>query len=210
MQTIQFSFKKSYWGSVVFLLPLTLLLIFSSCKGKKESFAGMDVSCAVLLQQKMKDAWETPGYFKSIDYFTFYSSYNRGTGNFSVGVQAFKKDYSKIGGYIDLTTGTGCNVNLPNGVAIGENNISLTNLNILKADGTLQDFDYMKLIPKVCPENDAFMCFDVDLVTGGVGGEMRVTLPCPPCIYCKPPCVTMERTTDSLMNVNDTTGQKAQ
>ncbi len=195
-------------------MPLTiaafLMLTIASCKGKKENFAGMDVSCAVLLQEKMKNAWETPGHLKSIDYLTFYSSYNRGSGKFDVGVQAFKKDNSKIGSYVDLTAGAGCNVSLPMGTAIGENNIELADLDILKDPSTLKDFDYVKLTPKICPESDInFMCFDVEIVTGGVGSPVeRGTLPCPPCPYCKPPCAADAKKIDTLMNSKDTTGQK--
>jgi hypothetical protein len=207
MRTNHFSRKKN------FLLPLVIasFTFFSllSCKGKKENLAGMDVSCAVLLQQKMKDAWETPGYLKSIDYFTFYSGYNRGTGKFSVGVQAFKKDFTKIGSYVDLTHGTGCNVSLPGGVAIGDNNIALADLGILKDPGTLKEFDYLKLTPKPFPENDSFMNFDLEIVTGGVGSQVaKSTLPCPPCPYCNPPCAA-EKRIDPLMNSKDSTGQKA-
>ena len=213
MQRSKFSFKKSIELSLSVVIAVALLLNISSCKGKKADFGP---SCIILENTTINNAWVTPGYTSPgssniIDYLKFITAYNPITGDFKVSVQAFKGDNSKIGGLVKLNTGVGCPVTLPP-VSVGENIIDLSTLDILETNGTLKNFDYIKLTPKVYVyEHENYLTFAIEVVTGGVGAERPSPLPCPPCDYCKPPCVDAisKDITDSIPNSKDSMGTKA-
>lgn len=185
--------KKKSLKSVPAILIITGLCLFYiiSCKdqetGSGEKLtAEQAAQCNTrLTRQKIADAWG-PEELKSIQYLVFYSSFDRMTQTFNVVVRAFKSDNSAVGNYVALSQNTDCTFDFDN-VAIGENIIDLKDLEILEGNGSLKNFDYIKLTPQVYPKDDSFVNFDVDVYTGGVGGETKsFTLPCPPCYYCRP------------------------
>src|SRR5450432_3007237 len=116
MQTSQFSFKKCI-GLLALGAAVFLFLPISSCKAPKGA-------CIALTKSKINKAWGKPGYLKDIDYLTFITSYNPIKHEISVGVQAFKKDYTSIGSFVKLSTGDGWKDTLPS-LSVGRNNIGL-------------------------------------------------------------------------------------
>jgi hypothetical protein len=198
MQTSQFSFKKSIW-----LLPLAItvfsLLGISSCNGKNDNTGKKDnlgPSCMTLTKDQINKNW-VPTYTNPtnpekniISILKFYSTYDQGSGGFSVHVQAFNKSNSPLGNSIDLSSGVACGINLPPLVQGRSNDIELSALNILKPDGTLVDnFDKIILTPEIdVISGFDFLQYDVAVIVGDSRTAGPTLLPCPPCVNCKPPC----------------------
>jgi len=200
MQINQLFTKKSSW-----LLPLVIavcsMLIISSC-GKQEEKAP-DGTCITLSRAKINNAWGKPGHLKDISYLTFITSYNPVNHKFEVSVQAYKADYSAIGDLVKLAVGKSCPTNLPP-ILIGVNNQDFLALNIVDTTTTpwkLKDFTYIDFTPVV----DKLSCGTYNLnllkyktsVEGGGEGIPKIdiiTLPCPPCINCRPVCEDYDST----------------
>jgi hypothetical protein len=198
MQTSQFSFKKSIW-----LMPLAIIVFFllgiSACNGKKDKKnekENLSPSCMTLTRDQINKYW-VPTYTNPsnpeknlISILKFYSAYNHESGSFTVNVQAFNKFNTSLGDPIDLSPGVACGVKLPSLVQGRSNDIDLSALNILKADGTLVDnFDQIILTPGFVEINGFdFLKYDLAIVIGGTSTPGPPPLPCPPCVNCKPAC----------------------
>lgn len=199
MEKKQFSFKKNT-GVLLLTVFVFLLSGITSCNEKKgdtetAQFTDMDLSCFILSKTKIANAWPTEEELKSIDYFTFYPSYDAMSKKFSVAVQAFRSDHTQVGGSVALDKGAGCPIKLPY-LGTGRNNIDMSVLDILDGS-TLKNFDNIKLTP--VSFQSAYLSFDVEVVSGGVGRPTaKGALPCPPCDYCKPPCIIILEPTDTL------------
>lgn len=195
--------RKHFPGRHVWLWPLLILsaagfLWISSCTSGTTKATITGPSCVTLTSKQINDMWVTPGYTKpgntnQVTWLKIYTGYSGPGTNFSANVNGMKSDNSQApDSKIDMAAGTGCTVTLPADLAIGSNTIDLAALDILEKDGTLKKtLDYVKFTPQPFPANKTFLNYTVEVVytTGAVAkGE---TLPCPPCIYCRPPCDTI-------------------
>jgi hypothetical protein len=175
--------QKKFLGLFLFIVATAFVLSLPSCKETKPP-KGL---CISLSRSKIDKAWS--GYIKNgeIDYLTFITFYNSITHEMTVSVQAFKKNHNPIGPFVKLYTEEGCADLLPK-VAVGENTASLSELNILSENGKeFKDFGYLVLTPYSYSGYLAFKTKVVDKNTSLLG-LMSETLPCPPCINCRPPC----------------------
>jgi hypothetical protein len=72
-------------------------------------------------------------------------------------------------------------------VIFGNNAASVDSLRILKPDGTLKEFDFIRFIPRLYSKDTRYVCFSIEVVNKGRvdEGSGGGSLPCPP--YCCPP-----------------------
>ncbi|MBI3137548.1 MAG: hypothetical protein HYZ15_03065 [Sphingobacteriales bacterium] len=70
---------------------------------------------------------------------------------------------------------------------LANNETNIDSLNLVKPDGTLRNFDFIRFIPQQYSINSAYITFRVEIVTDGKveGTAPSGTYPCPP--YCCPP-----------------------
>jgi hypothetical protein len=195
MQRSFFNSRTNTRLLLVFFLSGGLLFGMLSCKDPKNTPIAAGPSCVTVSNTKIKNAWVTSGYTTPgnrdyIVWLKFLTSYGGPGTDFVVRVRGLRADYSEVSGSdILLSPGTDCLVTLPNDIAIGYNSIKLEDLGILQNDGSLKtDFNYLKLTPQRFPENPYFMNYSLDAVFGGSTSAGKSTLPCPPCVYCRPPC----------------------
>jgi hypothetical protein len=179
------------------MLGITLIsFIFLSCNTKKTSTGDVETSCVTLSSDQIQEAWVDPGYTNPgsdnlVSYVDFQATLDQASGKLSVNAQGYKADNTAIGSLITLSIGSNCPTDLPP-VQVGKNTIDMSKLNILEADGKLRNFNYVKLTPKVYEEaGNKYLSFSIEVVDDGVSSERPSSLPCPPCIYCRPPCDTL-------------------
>lgn len=183
MQTDQFPFKKSIW---LLLLPVFSFLIITSCKEKAP-----DGTCISLSKSKIKKAWVTPGHMNSISYFKLITFYNPINNDIKVSAQAYTSAYQPIGDLVKLTTGKKCDT-LP-ALLVGVNFIYKDSMNIIDSSGNLKDFEYIQFTPGVyyyqCDSTRKIriLNFGTKVMKDATTVNALSTLPCPPCINCKPP-----------------------
>jgi hypothetical protein len=207
MQTIQFSFKKSIW-LLLLVVAAFLFLSISSCNENNEK--PPKGSCISLSKSKIEKAWGD--YIKQgkIDYLSFITFYNPLNHEINVSVQAFKKidekHYQPIGPFVKLLSESGCADLLPK-VRVGENIATPIDLEILIDSVHLKDFAYLALTPYSKEGNLAYNTKVIDKnykVLSATGG----TLPCPPCVNCRPACAAdctppcSQKELDSLNNTS--------
>jgi hypothetical protein len=182
---------------LLILAGISFILLYScSDNKKKEPAAALGPSCVTLTSSQINDAWVTPGYTTPgnrnlIKWVRVYTTWNGMAGSdFRVTVTGIRADFTEIAGSsIPLTSGAACAVSLPANISVGKNSFLLTSLDILEANGTLKsDFNFVKLAPQAWPDNTNYMNYSVDVVSGGGTVAKGGSLPCPPCIYCQPPC----------------------
>jgi hypothetical protein len=185
MQQNQRQSKRAFW---IILILLSVFSVFSISSCEKKPPKGL---CISLSKSKIDKAWSS--YIKNgeIDYLTFITFYNSITHEMIVSVQAFKKNHNPIGPSVKLYTEEGCADLLPK-VAVGENTASLKELDILSENGKeFKDFGYLVLTPYSYEGYLAFKTRVVDKNNKALSITLESTLPCPPCINCRPPCPTL-------------------
>jgi len=182
-------------------------LSISSCKEKPPKG-----SCISLSKSKIEKAWGDYIRRGEIDYLSFITFYNPLNHEINVSVQAFKKidktSYQQIGPFVKLLSESGCADLLPK-VKVGENIATLDDLEMLKEPGVLKDFAYLALKPY--SDSGGHLTYTSRLVDkkdkvllASFGG----TLPCPPCVNCRPPCAAdctppcTQKELDSLNNTS--------
>ncbi len=191
---------QRFWRSASILTIITLSIYIGSCVGKSDKQAKTfgPPSCVTLTHTDIQTNWVDKGFTDPLSanyiyYLQFYTSYLGPGTDFKVVVRGLKNDYTEItGSEIELSPGATCLVAFPGDVAIGTNSTELGTLNILEADGKLKSqFDFIKLTPQKDPKHTEFMNFTVEVKSkDGSTEQSKVTLPCPPCYYCRPPCDT--------------------
>lgn len=209
MKPANFSPGQRFLPSASIVTFIILSICIASCVGKNDKKATTlgPPSCMTLTHSAIQTNWVDKGFTDPqsanyIYYLQFYTSYMGPGTDFKVTVRGLKKDNTEISGSeIELSPGASCLVAFPGDVAIGTNSTELGKLNILEADGKLKaQFDLIKLTPQKDPGHTEFMNFTVEVKSkDGSTQESAVTLPCPPCYYCRPPC-------DSI--IMDSTGEK--
>lgn len=188
------------WRSVSILTIIAFSIYLGSCVGKSDKQAKTlgPPSCVTLTNSDIQTNWVDKGFTDPLSanyiyYLQFYTSYMGPGTDFKVIVRGLKKDYTEIAGSeIELSPGTACLVAFPGDVAIGTNSTELGTLNILETDGKLKpQFGNIILTPQKDPKNPEFLNFTVEVKSkDGSTEQSAVTLPCPPCYYCRPPCDT--------------------
>jgi hypothetical protein len=213
MQKNQFFQKK-----ILFLLSSVLfvfaLLSISSCnnkeKGKPPKAAGSKMNCVILTQAQVQ-GWDDkdPAHANNKSWvkkilLQFYSADGSNASNNMQLVAYPGKDMTDAGSYGGniLSIDTTC-VALPlNGPTIFANNwIDADSLKIIKPNGDLEDFDFVRFRPTY--EFPPFINFAIEIVRTGKGKPNTLlsygTSPCPPCQYCRPP--NCPPTADSTLHI---------
>jgi hypothetical protein len=152
-------------------------------------------TCVTLTKDQIQKGWVDPGYTKpgatdKITWLKLYTSYGGPGTNFSANVHGMESDNTEpAGSKLDLNTGTGCTVSFPADMAIGSNSIDISTLDIFNADGSVKkELEYVKFTPQAFPSDKMFLNYTVEVVYTTGTQQKGGSLPCPPCIYCRPPC----------------------
>ncbi|MBK5273329.1 MAG: hypothetical protein JJE22_20180 [Bacteroidia bacterium] len=182
-----------------------LIVSFLSCnsdkkEGDKTSYANLSPStnfqmnCVILersqVQAWVDSGWTKPSYPAGIKTLSlqFYTS-DASAANSNMQLIAYPgqsaTDVKRTGEKI-LKIDTGCVAKILTGpVVFGNNAVNLADLKILKADGTLNDFDFIRFVP--ASNFPPYVNFSIEVVRSGVTELLTgiLTDPCPP--YCPPP-----------------------
>jgi hypothetical protein len=195
MQPKQFFAFQRVGLPPLIVLVISCLGILASCVDPKTKATITGPTCVTLTKDQIQKGWIDPGYTKpgatdKITWLKLYTSYGGPETNFSANVHGMETDNTEpAGSKLDLNTGTDCNVKLPDDLAIGSNSIDISTLDIFNADGTVKkELEYVKFTPQLFPSNRTFMNYAVEVVYTTGAQQKGGTLPCPPCIYCRPPC----------------------
>jgi hypothetical protein len=203
-------------GTIKYMLVLTTLSLaffFTSCNSgdkKKEEPAnvtkqtvdgaqGFQMNCVMLsraqVQAWVDSGWTKPGSDNQIKdiMLQFYSAdaSQLGSNLQMMGYPAMAPDNVKRGGMVILDVDKNCSVKGFTGpVVFGNNEAIISNLNILNADGSLKEFDYIRFTPQQVEKFSPYITFNIDVMKGGevmAGGGSGGTIPCPP-MCCPPTC----------------------
>jgi len=190
--------QSKYLYYTIQLIIFNLLLIsFYSCKDKKDNGSenNLSASCIILTNSKLSKNW-IPRYTKptnpddeKIKVIKLFSVEN-GKGGYDVTARAYNAKDNQIGKEIKLTEGIACEFDLPPLVKGKSNDLDLNDLKIINEDGSLiENFEKIILTPMVYKYGEfQFLQYQVQIEIGDRINEGRSSLPCPPCINCKPPC----------------------
>ncbi len=197
-------FKKSL--CLLLLCTALIALTMSSCNDKKkadkdlkkENASGSFKMNCVILKKAQVQAWVDSGWTNpanpnriSMLLLQFYSNSASAVNNKMQLITYPGKNMFNvfITGETVLEIDTTCvPVAFPGPTIFGNNATSLTAMNIIKPDGTLANFDFIRFIPTIT--NTRYIVFKIEIVTIGLAkpDEKGTTNPCPPCQYCNPPC----------------------
>lgn len=195
-----------------YLIIAFLLTGLFSCKGKTTAALFEEPTPVKLLHGQVRTAWPK-GQIKNIDYISFYTTYNKITGEYEVIFQAYDAAHKRVGGDKKLKKRNYDPVSFPSALGIGDNLISLKELDIIDASGNLKDFDSIRLTKNVYTEpgtQNVYLQYAVEVFPLPAVMDVKYTLPCPPCYNCRPvpeDCAVINKTTteDSTVNVADST-----
>ena len=191
MQSIHFPIKKNRWLLLPLAITVFALFSISSCKEKKvnsaEALTKTDFPCVELTYTTVRAAW-TDAQLGSINYFTFFTDYDRPTKTFKVYAEAYDVSHNLIGSIVDLGEVPGCSKRL-GFVAVGRNNIDKNKLGIISGSGSLVKFVNIKLTPDIHRHRRTnFLNYHLEVITEEETTPVDDAYPCPPCINCKPQC----------------------
>ncbi len=166
-------------------------------KAQTATAATTGPDCMLLSKSKMagwapKFTNPTSSPAKIITVIKFYPQYDHTTGNYDITASGFNSSNVQVGSTITLSTGVACPQSLPPLLTGRSYDVTLADLNILKADGSLVDFfENIILIPQVYSAGGYdFLKFQLDIEIGSSRSTYQnPVLPCPPCINCKPQCI---------------------
>lgn len=203
--------RKPLPGLSVFplLITICLLSILSSCgsnpKKEPQAFSGESpkegaatISCLKLTKAQVQtwvdSGWTKPGSEGAINdiLLQFYSP-DATSSSSNIQLVAYPGpsiSSLKIRGRQVLTPDTTCTgLTLTGGVIFANIQVSIKALGILNDDGTLKDFDYIRLTPVRINKYNDYIGFNMEKVGNGVlMNEAPVMLPpCPP-VCCPPDC----------------------
>ena len=192
----QFALKKRGCLLLSLVIVIASLMSISSCNNNKDTSGP---GCLILKPNRINRNW-VPDYTKPksdssnfIFWVKFATTYDRRKDDFKVDISGVNKDSIEIPGTSinDIMKDKHCIVEL-GATAIGDNYLKLSELNILKTDGTLNDFDFIVLTPKRLSEKEPFLVFECEVKRSNKTLAKVITNPCPPCQYCIPPCATRQ------------------
>lgn len=207
----------AYAGTIKYMLVLTTLslaLFITSCnsgdKKKEESptnlrqatpdgagtAEGFQMNCVMLsraqVQAWVDSGWTRPGSEGEIKdiMMQFYSAdvSQMGSNMQMMGYPAMTPDNVKKTGQVILDIAKDCGpVSFTGPVVFGNNEVIISDLDILNPDGTLKDFDHIRFTPQQVEKFKPYITFKVEVVKGTTAREAGGggSLPCPP--YCCPP-----------------------
>ena len=190
--------------AIAYFLACLFIIVFTGCNSNKkvdDKKTGIEPTAATTfkmncvrleksqIQAWVDSGWTNPSYANRIRtlLFQFYTAY--GT-NASQNMQLITypgKSFVdvRVTGRANLAIDTTCTPLILSGAAILANNsINIKDLNILNADGSLKDFDFLRLRPVQGPGE--YVSFEMEVVKVVAEKEniltMMATHPCPP--YC--------------------------
>lgn len=216
MQSRFFTRNQNPFFPFALLIIGVFLLTFLSCKPGKQS---RNPTCVKLTRAQIQK-WvnkkytdpTNPNHMTSLEFTTAYA----GPGAiFSVYVMGVRNDGTRIPESLTELTPVDkdvCTVKLSDFLLVGTIPRKLSELNILKNDGTIIDsLEYLKLVPVDFKDPTTklyFLAYDnYNIKKGGVTFKYTEVLPpCPPCPNCIAPCppprscfgTPCETATDSL------------
>ena len=194
-----FSGKSRLLTKFLLFIALPLLLIISACKDGGSPEGGnteFTLNCVTLSRDQVQ-TWVTNGWTKPDSatrirelLLQFY------TGNPAIinsdmrliAYPAINNTNIYIKGEQIMTIDTTCKgIKLTGPVIFGNNEANIDSLKILKPDGTLKEFDFIRFTPELYPKDQRYICFKIEVVNKGRvdEGSGGGSLPCPP--YCCPP-----------------------
>ena len=182
-----FSIKANRKLLLCFIAILYMLFIVS-CGNNKDIKSKSD-NCITMtrtqVQAWLQTGWPIPGNSNFVPYLFFTPIPGS---NIKVDVYPTDKDdvvqYGKRLPMKISSMSPPCS--FPAGLKIVPNYYDFSKEGFTDASGNLIPFDFLRLRPKPCPDNTAYMNFDVEIVTSSGGTEIVTakgeTKPCPP--YC--------------------------
>lgn len=196
--------KKSYHPAIIILVTCFAMFTGTSCKNKKDKTveswpteSTFKMNCVRLtkaqVQEWVDSGWTNPANANRIKVILFqFFTLNASGANSNMQQLSYPgKSLSEIkpNGMDTLAIDTVCAAKTISGSAVlGNNMIYLSTLKIIKADGTLTDFDFVRFIPST--RFAPYLSYTVEIVRNGVAEKLtddEGTNPCPPPQYCPPP-----------------------
>ena len=180
-------------GALLLVIAASFLILFSSCnnnKSDKTLLAGS--GCLTLTNTQLGDwfpAYSNPSdpVANQISVLKFYPVISSGDTGYSVTVKAFNSANTQLGNELTLNSGI-CELPVPLPGLGQRYEVWLSDLNILKQDGSLMD-NLTELIFTPSTNTGANLIqFSVSAKIDGVSMARGDVLPCPPCVNCRPPC----------------------
>lgn len=206
--------KNPFSGQGSKVLPLlliafivTTITLLNACGGNSkkapQAFSGeapkggaASISCLKLtraqLQTWVDSGWTKPGTEGAVSeiLFQFYSP-DAGATSSNLHLIAYPGSSStslKRTGKQVLEADTACTgLTITGGMILSNIQLALSTLDIFNNDGTLKEFDYLRLTPVRFSKDNDYISFNVEKVAKGVlmSGAAVQLPPCPP--YCCPP-----------------------
>ena len=207
MQKSTFSTMRVSFPLLSFFLITFILLVFSCKDGDKKTSDNASVSgltdttsidfkmnCVILtkaqIQTWVDSGWTKPGTTGQVkELLLQFFSPAANSINANMQLIAYPgENYTsvKITGKQELHIDTSCvGKNISGPVVFANNSIKLDALKILNPDGTLNDFDFIRLIPQ--QDYSSYINFSIEIVRNGEALKIEGggSNPCPP--YCCPP-----------------------
>ncbi|MBE2229436.1 MAG: hypothetical protein IAE96_02185 [Chitinophagaceae bacterium] len=172
------------------------LLFFYSCKNPSAEKSGFRMNCVLLTHAQVKSwadsGWtrpESPVRIQTILLQFFSPDADHSNDNMQlVAYPGTGITGSILNGRRLLETDPQCKpVQLKGNMILGNNEISLDSLGILKPDGQPADFEFVRFTPRRFSRDNEYITFDTEVVYRGKPEAEKTgpTYPCPP--YCCPP-----------------------
>lgn len=212
-------FTKPVVQMFALLLAGVGLFLITSCNSDDGGDDKKPKGCLILKKNKLKswvkEGWTKPGDANFIT--TLLLKVKEEETNFDVTVQALKGK----NGSLEVIKGSKLEFDMSSEKCkmdgeflIGRHYIDFDSLHLTNSAGELEDFDFIRLVPEMYLERESYLSFRLEVVKVDDSNKekiilLKVSLPCPPCPYCKPPCRdSLRRATDTLREVIDTTDRR--
>jgi hypothetical protein len=194
MFTSQFSFKKGTCMYFSLLIMGLNTLFLASCKSKEETPKDFLMYCRQLNKTDIQNSWVSkdwtrPGNANFITQLWF--NVNKIDTKIQIDVNPMKSyDQFILGGGITLSRDTDCSESLPANAEYVDNWVSFDSLHLTNPDGSLINFDLVRLTPS--KDYPPYVNYKIEVISTAGGSDnvlfKAVSYPCPP--HCpKPPSV---------------------
>lgn len=167
------------------------LLAISSCGNNDVTPLQTKENCITISRSQIKAwfqaDWHTPGNTNFIPLLYFEPYQGPGSNIINVDVSPTDKDtYIKHAKKVAMKISAPCS--FPAGLQVFPNYFKFEKKDFADENGKLIKFDFLRLIPKICPKDSTKLSFEVQIVNASGGKEVPTakgqSWPCPP--YCCP------------------------